>query len=366
MFSWGGHANSGEGCGRGVKGTGWPGRGGGRGSLGGLQWQVGVVAGEQGGPSHLEDLGHVFRVPLLCDIAQLGRDIDSAADVHVHLHGLFLDLCVQVCHGLQGGQQGLRERGMEQAWGGGIAPRPLMDREGWETLGVEWEAPESEEGLELFLGMRGWASAARLGPGVEGPWEPKALAPSGQCETVCTSLPRAGRHPLSRHSVSVYFVRAKEKQRQLPPVKDFPSFPPSMPHLSPTRRCLPTQLFLFRIPPMADSPQDRGLPLSRSEDEPNGLHLEPQEASPSHTQLHAPQDQKPHQAGSPTIGLLLLSGVSPYMVPPACRWQGTWVPSRKEALAANGSPHPRLPRRALIIVQRTHTWGSPDFIKQPC
>lgn len=74
---------------------------------GGWQWQVGVVAGEQGGPIHLEDLGHVFRVPLLCDIAQLGSDIDSAADVHVHLHGLFLDLCVQVCHGLQGGQQGV-------------------------------------------------------------------------------------------------------------------------------------------------------------------------------------------------------------------------------------------------------------------
>lgn len=65
----------------------------------------GGEAGERDGPSHLEDLGHVFRVPLLCDIAQLGRDIDSAADVHVHLHGLFLDLCVQVCHGLQGGQQ---------------------------------------------------------------------------------------------------------------------------------------------------------------------------------------------------------------------------------------------------------------------
>lgn len=86
----------------------WAGLGGNRAMQGGGQalWEWGVAAGEQGGPIHLEDLGHVFRVPLLCDIAQLGRDIDSTADVHVHLHGLFLDLCVQVCHGLQGGQQG--------------------------------------------------------------------------------------------------------------------------------------------------------------------------------------------------------------------------------------------------------------------
>ena len=90
---WGGR----EGRGWGVRGPGQGGRGG---------WRA-VPAGEWGGPRHLEDLGHVFRVPLLCDIAQLGRDIDPAADVHVHLHGLFLDLCVQVCHGLQGGQQGV-------------------------------------------------------------------------------------------------------------------------------------------------------------------------------------------------------------------------------------------------------------------
>lgn len=77
----------------------------GRGAVAGVRG--GVAAGEQGDPIHLEDLGHVFRVPLLCDIAQLGRDIDPATDVHVHLHGLFLDLCVQVCHGLQGGQQGV-------------------------------------------------------------------------------------------------------------------------------------------------------------------------------------------------------------------------------------------------------------------
>lgn len=84
---------AGEGHGRGVRGPGQGGRGGRRAAL----------AGERGSPRHLEDLGHVFRVPLLRDIAQLGRDVDPAADIHVDFHGLFLDLCVQVCHGLQGG-----------------------------------------------------------------------------------------------------------------------------------------------------------------------------------------------------------------------------------------------------------------------
>lgn len=62
---------------------------------------------ENSQPNHLEDLGNVFRVALLRYIAQLGCDIDSPTDVHVHLHGLFLNLCVQVCHGLQEGQQWL-------------------------------------------------------------------------------------------------------------------------------------------------------------------------------------------------------------------------------------------------------------------
>lgn len=57
------------------------------------------------GPNHLEYLGNIFRVALLGYITQLGCDIDSSADVHVHLHGFFLDLCVQVCHRLQEGQQ---------------------------------------------------------------------------------------------------------------------------------------------------------------------------------------------------------------------------------------------------------------------
>lgn len=62
---------------------------------------------ENSGPNHLEYLGNVFRVALLCYIAQLSCNIDSPADVHVHLHGLFLDLCVQVCHGLRKDSSGL-------------------------------------------------------------------------------------------------------------------------------------------------------------------------------------------------------------------------------------------------------------------
>lgn len=62
---------------------------------------------ENSRPNHLEYLGNVFRVALLRYITQLGCDIDSPTDVHVHLHGLFLNLCVQVCHGLQEGQQWL-------------------------------------------------------------------------------------------------------------------------------------------------------------------------------------------------------------------------------------------------------------------
>lgn len=107
--------------------------GGGQGCSKRLGW--GLVRGA--GPGHLEDLGHVFRVPLLCDIAQLSRDIDPAADVHVHLHSLFLDLCVQVCHGLQGGQQGSRERGTEQA-GGAIRGRGSTLGVGGGVLSLSW------------------------------------------------------------------------------------------------------------------------------------------------------------------------------------------------------------------------------------
>ena len=45
---------------------------------------------------HLEHLDHVLAVTLLSQVAELGGDVDAAADVHVHLHGLFLDLRVQL------------------------------------------------------------------------------------------------------------------------------------------------------------------------------------------------------------------------------------------------------------------------------
>ena len=46
----------------------------------------------------LKDLDHVFTVPLLGHITQASRDVDASTDVHVHLHGLLLDLTVQIRH----------------------------------------------------------------------------------------------------------------------------------------------------------------------------------------------------------------------------------------------------------------------------
>lgn len=68
---------------------------------------------------------------------------------------------------------------------------------------------------------------------------------------------------------------------------------------------------------------------------------------------------------SPMFGLLLLPGSSPHTQPTARRWQETWVPSRKEAFAANTFPHPQLLRGAPAV-RRTHTLVFPNFIKQPC
>lgn len=41
-------------------------------------------------------MNHVLAVPLLGDITETGCDVDTAADIHIHLHGLLLDLTVQV------------------------------------------------------------------------------------------------------------------------------------------------------------------------------------------------------------------------------------------------------------------------------
>lgn len=46
--------------------------------------------------TYLEHVNHVLAVPLLGDITEAGGDVDAAADVHVHLHGLLLDLTVQI------------------------------------------------------------------------------------------------------------------------------------------------------------------------------------------------------------------------------------------------------------------------------
>ena len=64
--------------------------------------------------SDLEDLDHVLTVPLLSHVTQPGRDVDPPADVHVHLHGLLLNLTVQLRQVLTDpGRQGGEERNRE-------------------------------------------------------------------------------------------------------------------------------------------------------------------------------------------------------------------------------------------------------------
>lgn len=46
--------------------------------------------------AYLEDGDYVIAVPLLGDVTEAGGDVDAPADVHVHFHGLLLDLTVQI------------------------------------------------------------------------------------------------------------------------------------------------------------------------------------------------------------------------------------------------------------------------------
>lgn len=45
---------------------------------------------------YLVHLDHILTVPLLSYVTKTSGNIDPAADVHVHLHGFFLDLTVQL------------------------------------------------------------------------------------------------------------------------------------------------------------------------------------------------------------------------------------------------------------------------------
>lgn len=49
---------------------------------------------------HVDD---AIAVPLLSHVTQTSGDVDPAADVHVHLHGLLLDLAVQLRQVLHSG-----------------------------------------------------------------------------------------------------------------------------------------------------------------------------------------------------------------------------------------------------------------------
>lgn len=55
--------------------------------------------------SYLVHVNDAVAVPLLSHVAQTSRDVDPAADVHVHLHGLLLDLAVQLRQVLRAGKR---------------------------------------------------------------------------------------------------------------------------------------------------------------------------------------------------------------------------------------------------------------------
>lgn len=58
--------------------------------------EVKVFIGEWLLQTYLEDGNDVFAVPLLGDVTQASCDVDAPADVHVHLHGLFLNFALQI------------------------------------------------------------------------------------------------------------------------------------------------------------------------------------------------------------------------------------------------------------------------------
>lgn len=72
-----------------------------------------------------EHFRHVLWVPLLSHVTQLGRDVDSPADVHVHLHGFFLDLGVEVGHLLNKDSSSVRK------WGGNYWIM-MLEKQDWQ------------------------------------------------------------------------------------------------------------------------------------------------------------------------------------------------------------------------------------------
>lgn len=54
---------------------------------------------------YLVHVNDAVAVPLLGHVAEASGDVDPAADVHVHLHGLLLDLTVQLRQVLHAGTQ---------------------------------------------------------------------------------------------------------------------------------------------------------------------------------------------------------------------------------------------------------------------
>lgn len=223
---------------------------------------------------------------------------------------------------------------------GALLPGPCRTERG----GGPWVSGGRPRSPRLALmGVKGWVSAARAGAGVAGPWELKALAPSGQCETALAGSLRAGRH-LSADTVTVYSARAKTTQRRSR-AERLPFFPPSLPRC-PTEAPAKAGLSSGFLPGLtAGVCPGQGVPLDPSAGShmastwsPGRLLPATPGLTPLRTRGHT-WTSHPETAPSP--------GGSPYAPPAVGRWQEPQDPGR-EAATQKGSDwrkeaHTRLP-----------------------
>lgn len=154
-------------------------------------------------------------------------------------------------------------------------------------------------------------------------------------------LPKGWKASSQQPQSQCLFCQSKEKkERQVPLLKELPAFPPGLP---------PTE-----TPPLALG--RGGGPSDPTGGKPGGL-FQPQPLDG--------RDQKPRQAESPELGLLLLSEDLTYY--PLLEGGGKLGPQQEGGPGCQWlpPPHPRLLRGAPII-PRTHTLACPNFPKQPC
>lgn len=219
--------------------------------------------------------------------------------------------------GCRGDSRGLRELG-GQARGGAGTPRLRLGGGVGRPPRCWAGGPRSPRGaLQPLLGMKGRASGSGSGQGAGG----SRCRGDGGRLCLPVSL-RAGRHPLSRHSVSVGLVRTREKERRVPALKGCPAPAAGLPHLSPTK-----------IPPRLTM----GATLDRW-----GVPQTPVRGAfcplPAIPASHRPGPEA--TAGeAPVLGSVSL--LQSLHTARGLKVAGNQVPSRKEALAALPTAAPR-------------------------